>query len=210
MATRFLYFDLGNVLLTFSNHQACAQMAEVAGVEVDRVARLVLGPHERGSLLWRFEAGELSDVEFYAQFCTALGVSPDRTALARAASDMFAPIETSRRLVEDLATGGQRLGVLSNTNPLHWQFVMDGRFPFLHHAFELAVTSFEAKSMKPDRRIFEVAIDRAGVRPEEIFFVDDREENVAGARAVGLDAVVYRDHPTLVADLAQRGCVAGR
>ena len=37
--------------------------------------------------------------------------------------------------------------------------------------------------------IFETAIRVAGHSPDEIFFVDDRAENVEGARAAGLDAV---------------------
>jgi HAD superfamily hydrolase (TIGR01509 family) len=66
------------------------------------------------------------------------------------------------------------------------------------------VLSFEAEAMKPDRRIYDAAIQRAGVPADRIFFVDDREENVAGARAAGIDAVQFVDCDTLIADLRKR------
>jgi glucose-1-phosphatase len=209
MPTTFLYFDLGNVLLTFSNERACRQMAEAAGVEFDRVARLVLGPHEQESLLWRFEHGLVSEDEFYGRFCDELGVVVDRAQLDHAAADMFAPIVASFQLIERLQASGYRLGILSNTNPVHWRFVTDGRWPLLNTAFTQYVTSFEARSMKPDRRIYEYAVAKAGIPAGEVFFVDDRIENVEGAIAAGLDAVQYIDPPTLARDLRLRGIDAG-
>lgn len=58
--------------------------------------------------------------------------------------------------------------------------------------------------MKPDRKIYQAAIERAAVAPENIFFLDDLPENVAGAREAGIDAVQFIDEQQLVADLAER------
>lgn len=205
MTAQFLYFDLGNVLLTFSNERACAQLAALAEVPYEDVARLILGPHERESLLWRFEHGLVSEHEFFTHFCEQLDVEPDLDAFEVAAADMFAPIEASFGLVQRLHAAGHRLGILSNTNPVHWRFLTDGRFPVLNSAFEQHLTSFDARSMKPDRRIYEIAVERAGVPAAEVFFVDDRLENVEGAIAAGLDAVQYVGHDQLVDDLKSRG-----
>lgn len=205
MKPQFLYFDLGNVLLTFSNERACEQMAAVAEVAFEDVARLVIGPHERESLLWRFEHGLVSEDEFFAKFCSELDVEPDRHELEIAASDMFAPIESSFALVRDLKAAGHRLGILSNTNPVHWRFLTDGRFPILREAFEQYATSFDARSMKPDRVVYDYAVEKCGVPAEQVFFVDDRIENVEGAITAGLDAVQYKDHDQLEDDLKSRG-----
>lgn len=205
MTKQFLYFDLGNVLLTFSGKQACAQIADVAGVSSEQVEAIIFGPREQDSLLWKFERGDLSEQEFHTSFCRAIGSNPNPAEMERAASDMFAPIDSTFKLVEQLDTAGYRLGILSNTNPWHWRFVTDGRYPLLRQSFEVSVTSFAANSMKPETAIYEHAIRQTGVAAEAIFFVDDREENVTAARQLGIDAVVYRDHATLVEDLAQRG-----
>lgn len=205
MPPTFLYFDLGNVLFTFSHQRACAQIANVAGLAYEQVVGFVLGPQERESLLWKFEHGLVSEEQFFHQFCETFEVAPDRQALDFAAADMFSPIDSSFDLVERLHAAGHRLGILSNTNPVHWRFLTDGRFPLLNSHFEQYVTSFAAGSMKPDRRIYDQAIHQAGVPAEEIFFVDDRVENVDGARAVGIDAVRYVGRQQLLCDLHNRG-----
>lgn len=206
----FLYFDLGNVLLTFSHERACERMALVTGVSSERIASFLLGPSERESFLYQFEQGQLSEDQFYARFCAEMRATPNRAELEHAAANMFAPIQQSCSLVQRLHASGHRLGVLSNTNSIHWRFVTDGRFPVLNEVFEQFATSFEAQSMKPDRRIYELAIERAGTAATETFFVDDRPENVAGALAVGMDAVQYVGHEQLLADLADRGIAVGR
>jgi HAD superfamily hydrolase (TIGR01509 family) len=62
--------------------------------------------------------------------------------------------------------------------------------------------------MKPDRAIYDEAIRRAGAPAHEIFFTDDRRENVDGARAAGLDAVLFTSPAQLERDLAERGLPA--
>jgi putative hydrolase of the HAD superfamily len=204
--TRFFYFDLGNVLLAFSHERMCRQMAAVAGSDPDAIRRLVLGSGlhaAEGSLQQRLERGALTVDEAFEEFCRRLDVRPDRAALYRASSDIFTPITGTIALVERLSAAGNRLGILSNTNPWDWEFVKV-RYAFLNRHFETAVLSYEAGAMKPERAIFEQAIARAGVPAAEIFFVDDRPEHVAGARAAGIDAVHFTTPDALEQALAER------
>jgi HAD superfamily hydrolase (TIGR01509 family) len=62
--------------------------------------------------------------------------------------------------------------------------------------------------MKPDRPIYDVAVARAEAPASDILFIDDRPENVVGAKAAGLDAVLFTDAEQLVNDLRERS-VAG-
>lgn len=205
MPPKFLYFDLGNVLLNFCNQRMVRQMAEVAGVE-ERAIRAALFPTgtERDAQ-WLFEAGHLTPKEFYDWVCWATRSRPDRAELEHAYSDIFDAIDASLELVTQLAAAGHRLGILSNTNALHWRFVTDGRYPAVNKAFELYVTSFDAISMKPDSMIYDHASQRAGLPPQELFFVDDKPENVAGARAAGFDAAPFISTEQLAQDLRTRG-----
>ncbi|MFD8755201.1 HAD family hydrolase [Kitasatospora sp. NPDC059577] len=54
------------------------------------------------------------------------------------------------------------------------------------------VNSSVVGSAKPERRIYEIAAERAGVAPERCVFVDDRQENVDAAVALGMTGVLYR------------------
>lgn len=201
----FFYFDIGNVLLAFDHERMVRQMAAVAGVDTAVVRDAIFSGGDRASAQWRFEAGDLSEDDYYEHLCDALGVRPPRAKLELAASDIFEPIDATMRLVERLRAVGHRLGLLSNTNGVHWRFFRDGRYPTLATAFEVGVGSFEARSMKPDARIFEIAVERAGVPKEEVFFADDREENVAGAIAYGIDAVRFTGAEALEVELRARG-----
>lgn len=199
---RFIYFDLGNVLLHFCHERMCRQMAEAAGISVERVRAIVLSD----AALRLHETGALSAVSFHEHFCRKTGATLSAEALHAAASDIFTINEPILPVVERLTSAGHRLGILSNTNEAHWQFVTDGRFaPLLPGPFEQAVLSFQEGAMKPDAAIYEAAARYAGVAPHEIFFTDDREDNVAAARTAGLDAVRFADAENLLQELIARG-----
>jgi 2-haloacid dehalogenase len=53
------------------------------------------------------------------------------------------------------------------------------------------VVSGEEKMVKPDRDIFQVLLERYGLRPEECLFIDDNPDNIEGARRVGLNGIVF-------------------
>jgi FMN phosphatase YigB (HAD superfamily) len=159
--------------------------------------------------------GDIDTDSYFAYFCRATGTRPDRRQLERAFCDIFTPIEETWQLVRELAAAGHRLAILSNTNSLQWEWCSDGRFPLLASfggpgsPFGWAVLSFEVRSMKPDRPIYDVAVQRAGapasVPASAVFFVDDRPENVVGAKAAGIDAVLFTDVEQLTVDLRARG-----
>ncbi len=62
---------------------------------------------------------------------------------------------------------------------------------FIDGAFDHIIASCDVKLLKPDPRMYELALQRTGCRPEEAVFIDDREVNVEGARALGMHAVLY-------------------
>jgi putative hydrolase of the HAD superfamily len=207
MACSFFYFDLGNVLLSFCHDRMCLQLAEVAGLDAAVVRQALLevdGAHARQM---QFERGDITAEDYYEFFCQQTGTRPDRTALEQAGSDIFEPMEPSMSLVGALAEAGHRLGILSNVGPVHWNHVSSGHFPMIPESFEVLVLSYEVRSVKPEPDIYRQAISRAGVPAGEIFFVDDRKENVAGALKAGIDAVLFTSTAQLVDDLRSRGVV---
>jgi glucose-1-phosphatase len=198
---RFLYFDLGNVLLKFDHRRAARQMGEVAGVAAEKVWQVVFD----SDLEARFEAGEVDAAEFHRIFCRETNSTPDCQSLLFAGAEIFTPNLSIFPIVAQLHSAGYRLGILSNTCSSHWDYCIDGRYGLLERAFEVYALSYEIGCCKPARQIFERAAEMAGVPTSEIFYVDDIAGHVAGARAAGMDAVQYTDTPQLVADLRQRG-----
>jgi FMN phosphatase YigB (HAD superfamily) len=201
MPPRFLYFDLGNVLLYFSHARMCRQMAEVAGVEEEQVRHVLFD----SGLEIAYERGELSTEAFYERFCQAIGRRPDFARLALAANDIFEVNVGMKAVIGSLLAAGCRLGLLSNTSELHFNFYADGRYALIPDAFEQLALSFKLGAVKPEAAMYEAAAQLAGVPPAEIFFTDDVLANVDGAREAGFDAVQYTSTPQLVAELRARG-----
>lgn len=200
---KFLYFDLGNVLLHFDHEIACRQLEAESGVARELVREIVF----EGDLQLRYERGELSTQEFYEIFHDRSGLAEflDLERLLWATAAIFEVNEPILPLITQLRSAGQRLGILSNTCEAHWNHVIDGRYGFLREQFEIYALSYELKSLKPEPDIYLAAAKLAGCEPAEIFFVDDRPENVVGARAAGFDAVQYMTVPDLTSDLRARG-----
>jgi FMN phosphatase YigB (HAD superfamily) len=198
----FFYFDLGNVLLNFSHERGARQMAEVAGSTPEAVWNFVFAGSD---LEARCERGDLDARGLYDIFCQQTKTQADFDLLERAGCDIFEMNRSIVPVVTHLACAGHRLGILSNTSESHWRFVTDGRYGLLPGPFEQFVLSYEVRSMKPLRAIYEVAIEKAGVPAREIFFCDDRPENVAGAMAAGIDAVQFHTTVELSEELYRRG-----
>jgi glucose-1-phosphatase len=198
---RFIYFDLGNVLLHFSHDQACRQVAEAMGCSPGAVREVLFS----SGLEHRYEAGEMTTPEFAEEFFAALGRRAPVEKLAHAAGAIFQINESIWPVVAQLSAAGYRLGVLSNTCEVHREYFASGRYSLIPAAFSVMAMSYELRSMKPAREIYERAAALAGCVPSEIFFTDDLAENVAGARAAGFDAVQYTTTPALVRELWDRG-----
>ena len=201
MPPKFIYFDLGNVLLNFSHPRMCRQMAEVAGLSEEAVFQALF----TSGLELDYERGRVSTPEFYEQFCAATGTRPDLERLSHAPCDIFSVHVATKRILSQFLAAGYRLGLLSNTNEMHYNFFARGRYALIPTAFEQLVLSFEVGAIKPEPPIFQAAIEKAGVRPEEIFFTDDIAGHVEGARAAGIDAVQFTTPAALLDALLERG-----
>jgi len=199
MSVSFIYFDLGNVLLKFSHERGARQIAEVSGCDIEKVRSATYA-----GLQAKYESGQLDSRGFYEAFCEATDCRPDFEEFRQAESEIFDTNPSILPVVSQLESAGYRLGVLSNTCESHWQHITAGRWGLLPDAFEQIVLSYEVGAMKPDERMFQAAIEAAGVPASEIFYTDDREENVAAAREADIDAVLYTDTPSLIRDLRRR------
>jgi len=200
MQPKFLYFDLGKVLVNFSVEQMLAQMGAAAGITAEQVR----GGIFNANLLHDHETGRLTSRQFYEVFCDATGTRPDPDRLIAAAAEIFELNLPVLPIVAQLRQAGYPIGILSNTCETHWEYCWR-HYRIVSEGFGVYALSYKIGAVKPDAAIFHAAAEMAGYRPEEIFFVDDIAGHVAGARAVGFDAVQFTSAESLANDLRQRG-----
>jgi HAD superfamily hydrolase (TIGR01509 family) len=75
--------------------------------------------------------------------------------------------------------------------------------------FSIFINSSEVGLEKPDSRIYFMALERMGLKPEESVFIDDTEENVLGARKIGMQGILFTDYQNLIIDLKSLGLNLG-
>ena len=191
--------DLGGVIALFDE--------ETIRKRLDGVARRSLTDPEVGRAfveeLFRFERGELSPREFFERTDRILEFKIPYEEFVRVWEDNFwlnpGAVEELKRL-----RGRFRLVLVSNTDPLHWKHI-DRTFG-VSQLFDDLVLSYEVGAIKPDRRMYVVALERAGVKPYEALYVDDLEENVRTAAEVGMETLLYTPEVSILEALQRRGC----
>jgi FMN phosphatase YigB (HAD superfamily) len=178
-------FDLGRVLLDFDYRIALGRLAERCALSRDELGQLL----DQSPLLHRYESGQLSDEQFFAEFQSAAGFRGDLASFASTFGDIFAPIEPMVRLHADLCARGVPTFVFSNTNNLAVRHIREA-YPFFAQ-FRGYVLSYQHGAMKPDPRLYEVVERTTGCAGPELFYLDDRPENIEVAQPRGWQAVVH-------------------
>jgi len=92
-------------------------------------------------------------------------------------------------LHEELRRRGIPTYIFSNTNDLAIELIRRD-FPFFKH-FDGYILSYEIKAMKPDAPIYESLEKMAGKCGDEIIYIDDRAENIAGGAARGWRTILH-------------------
>jgi putative hydrolase of the HAD superfamily len=97
---------------------------------------------------------------------------------------------------------GFRTGILSNIGEDLVPALL--RFPWVK-GFTAKIWSCRLRLAKPDPAIYHHALNRLDVRADEALFIDDRQENIQTARAVGMKGTIYRTIPELHHELQAMG-----
>ena len=98
--------------------------------------------------------------------------------------------------IRRLRGSGVPLALLTN-NVKEFGDAWRSSFP-VDDLFEIVVDSSEVGMRKPDPRIYQLTCERAGVAAEDSVFLDDNRDNVAAARALGIETVHVGNDPIAV------------
>jgi putative hydrolase of the HAD superfamily len=107
-----------------------------------------------------------------------------------------------------LQAAGIRTGILSNIGDSIAESIR-ARLPWLTR-FDHCTWSHELRMAKPEAAIYIATAKSLETAPANILFIDDREDNIAAARAAGFQAIhyVFNDHPAFEREMRNRGLSA--
>ena len=183
-------FDLGNVILPFSHFQIAEKLARFARKsqfqdplsifsEIFDLEKGLINPYERG---------EISSSQFFEGLKERFDLSLSFDDFVPIWNEIFTENEEVSEVIRSLK-GKTRLGLLSNTNPLHFEYALE-RFPVLR-LFDRWILSHEVGAKKPALEIFQTALRWASALPERILFIDDTAGHVEAARRLGIRALHF-------------------
>ena len=192
-----IIFDLGGVLINIRYHR----FIETLGLDhsVDE-AKLLQMLTPDGHL---YESGKISTKDFFTRLNQHFNMKYDEKQLHRAWYAILAEeIDGMRTLVEQLSQR-QPLYLLSNTNELHFEYAKK-KYPVLN-LFKHHFVSYKIGAMKPSPQIYHHVVQFLRRKPEELFFCDDTEKNVVGARNIGIQSMQFTGVDTLKKTLGEIG-----
>lgn len=182
-----LLFDLGGVIMDIKR-ECCVDALTKLGVEN---ADEMLGLYVQSGDFLRLENGSISAEEFRNSLRSQIkdGRKVSDREIDEALNAFLLGIPLRRLVALRELHKRYKIYLLSNTNPIMYyseiarQFMQEGKT--IDDYFDGQVVSFLAGSNKPDRKIFEYAIDHLGITPEETLFIDDSQHNLDAASALG-------------------------
>ncbi len=189
MSIKAIIFDLGGVVvdLDFSNFYNSI----ITQSPLNKPQTPIMLEFFRQSDI--YHQGNMTDDEFYQLACDLLQVCMvDKTEFFRAFNSIISDINSEViDIIKKIRDSNRyKLLALSNVNSSHWDFILKKNWDFLNYFDEL-ILSHEIHLIKPDPKVFEYAIQKAGCKAEQIVFIDDGLNNIRSAKQLGIIGLKY-------------------
>lgn len=185
-----ILFDLGNVILNFNHYQIAEKLSQFCQKKEFRDPQKIFSYifDLQSGLINLFDTGKISSEEFFQSLEESLHLSLSLEEFIPIWSDIFVENQDVSQTLLSLK-GKWRLGLLSNTDPLHFNYILS-KFPIIQ-TFEKWILSYEVGYKKPSVEIFERAIEWASVEPGKILLIDDIKGHVDVAVSLAMQGIHF-------------------
>ena len=197
-----IFFDIGGVLIDIHPERTYQYLSDSADVEVSMV---------KESFPWdahdQYERGIMNNEDWFITYKESL---PQPCCLKRSdfwnAWKLLLGEEKNTVNILEALNKQYSIWLLSNTNPKHIQDEIEKRylFPSLVNG---AVYSFDVGVRKPEKEIYEIAMQRANANPQECLFIDDLLENIQAAKQIGIEGIHFISSGQLKQELVHLGII---
>ena len=187
-------FDWGGVLVDSPTAGIMEYCADSLNVDKEKLKKTVL------KFKISFQKGDISEKELWAKVCNELGIDEPVSLLwGKAVKKVFSDKKEVWAIVNDLKKKGYKTGFLSNTEVPTMNYFFDNNYDT---NFDAVVFSCAEGIVKPGEKIYELALKKLKVSPEEAVFIDDRPENIEGANKLKINGILFKNAKQLKKKLA--------
>jgi len=198
-----ILFDLGNVILPFNHYQIAEKLSRFSQKKEFQDPQRIfsyLFDLQKG-IINNFDVGKVSPVEFFQSIKEILDLSISFDEFIPIWNNIFVEDQEVSQIILSLK-GMWRLGLLSNTDPLHFNYILS-KFPIMR-TFDKWILSYGVGFKKPAIEIYQKAIEWASVEPNKILFIDDMKKHVDVAISLGIQGIHFISAHQLQGELQMR------
>ena len=185
-----ILYDLGNVILPFNHFQIAEKLSRSSQRKEFQDPQKMfsyLFDFEKGAVNG-YEVGKVSSLEFFQSLRGFLQLSLSFEDFIPIWNEIFIEDQEVSQIILS-QKGRWKLGLLSNTNPLHFDYVL-AKFSIIR-VFDRWILSHEMGFKKPAVEIFQKAVQWASVEPRKILFIDDMKKHVEVAASLGIQGIHF-------------------
>lgn len=194
---RAICFDFGGVLFKTVDYRPRHAWDDRLGLPHGSVERAV---HNDTSWV-QAQCGQITLDDYWRDIANQLQISPEDAR--QLAIDFYSGDQLDTALIDKIRQWrdqGQAVALLSNEGP---DLVVKLQNMGIADLFDPTVISAHIGVMKPAPEAYQAVLDQLQRPAEEVIFIDDRPENIDGARALGIHGVHYVDGMDLTVALAE-------
>lgn len=191
-----LLFDMGGVVLTVDFGQVFKSWAEITTLdEAELKSRFKMDtPYQQ------HEKGTITASQFFEHQRSTLELTGSDSEIVAGWNAIFESEIAENLDAIDLVRNKIPTYGFTNTNLTH-QLYWEHHFPRVRNTFKKLFVSSEIGLRKPDAEAFHHVLNEISVKPEELLFFDDSEENIVGAEELGIKTVLVTDSASVISAL---------
>ncbi len=191
-----VFIDLGGVLFSLDYQRVWDRLCTRSGKPASEVRKALYAE----DIFFPFESGAIGAATYYSEVTDRLSCMISYEEFQDIWNSLLIKDEHMFEIASAIKSQADIL-VLSNTNEVNAEYMKQD----IKDLTDTMVYSFQAGYLKPDARIFEYALQVAGVLPNRVLFIDDTEENIAAAESLGICSHLFTNEKELQALLVSLG-----
>ncbi|OVE74804.1 hypothetical protein BVX95_01025 [archaeon D22] len=191
-------FDLGGVYFSDGTKRAIKIISQKYNISEEKVTAVL-----KGELGTKYRIGELSDEEFWTFAKKNWDTNIPSKDLAKIWLEGYLPIEGTSEIIDRLGKSKYEIIYLSDNVQQRVDY-LEKKYPFLNK-FKDGIFSHLAHTRKPDPAIYKMVLEKSSNTASECVYIDDKEELLKPAKALGIKTIHFKDSIQLENSLKNLG-----
>ena len=194
-------FDLGGVYFTDGTRIAVGNISKKFNLESEKVGEIFKTGSKIGTL---YRKGEITAEEFWNEFKKIFKIDAENEELTRTWLESYEPIKGTVEIIQQLKVKGIKLYFLSDNVKERVEY-LQGKYNFLENFIDGVFSHKVHKTKLDSTDIFKLALEMVKEKPENVVYIDDKEQYVKPAKELGMNTIQFKNPEQLKSDLKKFG-----